>query len=229
MLLGFVTVFLLAFSKLKKRSVSIDDMFIVSACTLLIALIGASFLYAVVTYPVSFIIESLIKGNFEAFGGLVFYDGLIGGVLGAILGIRIAKGKIKVFESAIVPFIPIGHAIGRIGCVMAGCCRGFEYNGVFALFYPGSEQGYFPVQITEAVINVIIAVILICYSKKERKVYNILLLYLLLYAVSRFVLEFFRGDAVRGIFFGLSTSQWIAVLLFAFSLVCLSLRKLKNT
>lgn len=229
MLLGFVTVFLLAFDRLKNHNVSIDDMFIVSACALLIALMGASFLYAVVTYPVSFIIESLLKGNFEVFGGLVFYGGLIGGVLGAMLGIRIAKGEIKVFESAIVPFIPIGHAIGRIGCVMAGCCRGFEYNGAFAIFYPGSAQGYFPVQITEAVINVIIAVILICYSKKERKAYNILLLYLLLYAVIRFSLEFFRGDAVRGIFFGFSTSQWIAILLFVLSLVCLSLRKLKNT
>ncbi len=228
MLLGVITVFLCAFFRLKKRGESVYDLFIVSACTLLAALMGASLLFAIVTYPISFILESLFSGNFEVFGGLVYYGGLIGGIVGAMIGIKIAKGKLQPFENAIVPFMPIGHAIGRIGCVMAGCCKGFEYDGPFALYYPGFEHGHFPVQIVEAFFNVIIAIILIVYSKKERKTYGILLLYLLLYSVSRFLLELMRGDAVRGIFFGLSTSQWIAIALFAVSLLFIFIRKIRK-
>ena len=169
-----------------------------------------------------------MEGRFEIFSGLVFYGGLIGGIVGGILGIKVAKINTQLVERSVVPFLPIGHAIGRIGCLLAGCCTGKEYDGIFAIHYPSTvselsaEQGYFPVQLLEAGINIIISITLIIYSKKQKPKYSILFLYLLLYSVMRFCLEFLRGDEIRGIYFGLSTSQCISILLLLVSFVYFS-------
>ncbi len=225
MCIGIAVVFLLAFKRIKKHNISIDDMFIITAFSLLIGLFSASSLNTFVTYPFSFIIKSILAGKFEIFGGLVYYGGLLGGIIGAIIGIKIAKVKTQIVEISVIPFLPIGHAIGRIGCIMAGCCNGMKYDGMFAIHYPRSivglsvEQGYFPVQLLEAVLNIIIAVILIIYSKKEKPKYNILFLYLTFYAIVRFFLEFLRGDEIRGIYLGVSTSQWISIFLLIISLI----------
>ncbi len=235
MLIAVVTVFLLSFKRARKNNISIDDMFIIGASSLSIGLIFANFLNVMVSYPISTIINSILKGNFEIFGGLVFYGGLIGGILGGILGIKIAGVKTAIIENSVVPYLPIGHAIGRIGCVMAGCCNGMEYQGPFAIYYSNSianlpvEQGYFPIQVLEAILNIIISACLINYSKKERITYSLLFLYLLLYSIVRFSLEFLRGDLIRGIYYGLSTSQWISIILFATSLIYFLLLIKKNS
>jgi len=220
MCLGISLVFLLAYVRARKHKILIDDLFIIASFSLLFGLIGASALHAITTYPIKTLIKLILSGNFEFLGGLVFYGGLIFGILGGIIGIKISKVKFQTIEACIVPFLPLGHAIGRFGCLMAGCCNGIEYDGLFAIHYPNSvaglfaEQGYFPVQILEALLNIMVSAFLIIYTKKERKKYSILFLYLLLYAAMRFLLEFLRGDAVRGIYFGISTSQWISLSIF---------------
>ena len=128
-------------------------------------------------------------------------------------------------ERSVVPFIPLGHGIGRVGCVMAGCCHGFPYEGPFALYYPNSvaglspDQGYFPVQPLEALINVGICLILLWYEKRMKRPGQLLFAYMGFYAVARFFLEMLRGDAVRGIWYSVSTSQIISLGLLAVSLV----------
>lgn len=224
MFVGILVVFILAFNRVKKENILIDDMFIIAAFSVLFSLMGASILYAFVTYPIQVIVQSVLSGNFEVFGGLVYYGGLLGGVVGSIIGINVAKVEVSVIERSIVPFLPIGHAIGRIGCVMAGCCNGMEYEGLFAISYPNSilglsaEQKYFPVQILEAILNIIIAIVLIKYSKKERKKYSLLFWYFFGYGITRFFLEFLRGDEARGLYFGISTSQIISAFLLVISL-----------
>jgi len=230
MFLGVALVFVLANNRMKKQNACIYDLFIVAAFCMLFVLIGSSVLYALVTYPFGTLVKMLLAGKFEVFGGLVYYGGLIGGIIGAIIGVKVSKVDTKIVERSVIPFLPLGHAIGRVGCVMAGCCNGMEYSGLFAIHYPHSvaglppEQGYFPVQLLEAFINIFIALILIFYSRKERKTYNILFLYLLMYGITRFSLEFLRGDAVRGIYFGISTSQWVSIGLIAISLLNFAFR-----
>lgn len=220
MCIGISLVFLLSYIRARKNKVSIDDLFIIASFSLLVGLVGASTLHAITTYPIKTIIKLIISGKFEFLGGLVFYGGLIFGILGGIIGIKVSKTKFQTIEAFIVPFLPLGHAIGRLGCFMAGCCSGIEYNGLFAVYYPNSvaslpaHQGYFPVQLLEAVLNILVSIVLIIYTKKERKKYGVLSLYLLTYAAMRFLLEFLRGDSVRGIYFRLSTSQWISLSIF---------------
>ena len=137
------------------------------------------------------------------------------------------------FERSAIPYIPLGHAIGRIGCLLAGCCHGFEYYGPLAVKSEILADGkmYFPIQAVESVMNIIIMIILLLYRKKtdEKDVsgHGILILYLLLYSIMRFTNEFFRGDSVRGVRI-LSTSQWISVALFVACIAAIIFRKKKN-
>lgn len=225
-MLGFGLAVVFALYKGKPNGLVIEDVLIVGAFALGFALIGGNLLYIFVSYSSSQIVEFIRAGNFAFLGsGIVFYGGLVGGVLGALLGVRVAGCKFALIERSVVPFVPLGHAVGRIGCVLAGCCHGFAYDGLFALYYPNSvsglspEQGYFPVQLLESLVNVGLCVFLLWYEKKIRRVTDVLFTYTGLYAILRFFLEMLRGDAARGIWNTLSTSQIISVILLCISIV----------
>lgn len=83
--------------------------------------------------------------------------------------------------------------------------------------YSGVPTGValFPVQAVESAALLLIFGVLVAYTRRRRRPNRVGALYLLLYAPCRFVLEFFRYDAIRGSFFGLSTSQWLSLALFA--------------
>ena len=145
--------------------------------------------------------------------------------MGALLGIRIARADFSTVVRAVVPHIPLAHAVGRVGCVMAGCCHGFAYDGPLALYYPRSvlglspTQGYFPVQLLEALLNVLIFLLLRWQEKHAKRAIDLLFSYLGIYAVSRFFLEMLRGDRLRGVWHMLSTSQIISIALLIVSVV----------
>lgn len=232
---GFVLAVILALQKGKTKGLIIEDLLVVGAFGLGCALLGGSLLYVFVTYSLTQIRAFLQQGDFSFLGsGIVFYGGLIGGVAGTLVGIRVAGCKFEVIERSVVPFVPLGHAIGRVGCVMAGCCYGFAYGGPFALHYPHAvsglspEQGYFPVQPLEALINVGICLFLLWYEKKMKRATHLLFAYLGLYAVSRFFLEMLRGDEIRGAWNLISTSQIISILLLIVSIVGLCWGKRSN-
>lgn len=226
MLLGIALAVILATHKGKSKGLIFEDVLIVGAFALGSALIGGCVLFIFVTYSPEQVIAFIRSGDFRFLNsGIVFYGGLIGGVLGALVGIRVAGCKFAVIERSVVPFIPLGHAIGRIGCVLAGCCHGFAYDGPLALHYSHSvlglspAQGYFPVQPLESLINVGICIFLLWYEKRMRRATDLLFTYLGLYAVSRFFLEFLRGDAIRGVWNSLSTSQIISLVLLGISIL----------
>ncbi len=223
---GFALAFFLALRKGKPHGLIAEDLLIVGAFALGTALVGGTLMYIFVTYSPSEIVEFVQRGDFSFLSsGIVFYGGLIGGLAGAMGGIRVAGCKFDVIERSVVPFVPLGHAIGRIGCVMAGCCHGFAYDGLLALHYPKSvsgvspEQGFFPVQPLESLINVGISVFLLWYEKRMKRMTELLFVYLGLYGFSRFFLEMLRGDAIRGIWNTLSTSQIVSILLLCVSII----------
>lgn len=220
MLLGIILAVILGIRRGKPRGLQFEDVLIVGAFALGCALISGCLLFVFVTYTPQQIWQYICSGNFGFLSsGIIFYGGLVGGVLGALIGIRVAGCAFSVIENAVVPFIPLGHAVGRIGCVMAGCCYGFAYEGPFALYYPNSvsglapTQGYFPVQPLESLINVIICLLLLLYDKRKHRTFDLLFVYLGLYAIARFFLEMLRGDMIRGMWNMLSTSQIISLIL----------------
>lgn len=237
MLLGILTVSLLSIRRAKKHNIKFEDVIIVTAFIIGFFIFGAWLLYITVTYSFKELLEMLYERDFSFLnnGGLVFYGGLLSGIIGAFLGLKFTKIEHLYAEDIFVPYVPLGHAIGRIGCFFAGCCRGMKYEGIFSvrynydLFGNVSNEEYFPTQLLEATMNVFIFLTLLIYRRRKRKVYDLLFLYIFEYAVFRFFIEYFRGDFVRGIYFNISTSQWISILLvvicFVYNFVGINLKK----
>ena len=150
--------------------------------------------------------------------GLVFYGGLLGGLLGLFLVSRKTKKNMITFTDLMAPCFCLAHAGGRVGCLMAGCCYGMEYTGPCAVVLDGVSR--LPTQIMEAIFLVILSVVLIAvYLKKPRRGV-VTGLYMTIYAVWRFVIEFFRAD-YRGNVGPLSTSQFISLFILAFGVYLL--------
>ena len=205
------------FNELKK-----DDVLFAILYAVIGLGIGAKLLYILTNIP--FLIENyqsldLWPTLIQMFkGGFVFYGGLLGGILGVYIYAKQFKIPFKSLLLTVLPVVPLIHAIGRIGCLCAGCCYGMEYDGFGAIVFHNSMLApnnvpLFPMQIIEAICNLIIFIILLCTYKKFLGTYKTLGLYLILYSIVRFILEFFRGDLIRGIYFSLSTSQWISIIL----------------
>ena len=222
MTIGVLLCGYLALLKAKSIGINNEEMIVVMAVALGMALLSAGLLYILVTYPIKELINSILNKNFTFLknGGLVFYGGLVGGIIGSIFALRWQHLDASKVEQCLIPVLPLGHAIGRVGCLFAGCCHGFEYTGPLAVnnLLVSTGKTYFPIQAVEALLNLGIFIFFLWYTRKKRPPYHILCAYLLFYSILRFILEFYRGDLIRGSFLILSTSQWISIVVFLVSI-----------
>lgn len=150
-------------------------------------------------------------------GGFVFYGGLIFGLI-FYLVYSLRFKKFNFHKSyLLIPGIAFGHAIGRIGCFLTGCCYGSQCELPWAVKMEGEFRH--PVQLYEAFALFSIGFLALSWIEKKKTNLNIITNYLLVYSGVRFFIEFFRGDEIRGIFwFSLSTSQFISLGLIILSL-----------
>ncbi|NLL91463.1 MAG: prolipoprotein diacylglyceryl transferase [Ruminococcaceae bacterium] len=234
-LTGFVAGVVFMVFNAKHRNISKLDAFLLSLFCIIGALIGAYLLYIVLMLPdiincIRINRTDLVRAVVFS-GGLVYYGGVAGGFSGFYF--YTSKYRINKTDSAdiIAPSLSLGHVFGRIGCFFAGCCYGVESErfGIAFSESPIAPNGIklLPVPLYEAAAEVLIAAIsyfLMRKSKKGSAVFS----YLLLYPAFRFIIEFWRGDKYRGIFFGLSTSQWISIFVFTASLLTLIFKSLKS-
>jgi len=153
----------------------------------------------------------------------VFYGGLILAVIVALWYVRRTGLPLWTTCDVFAPGIALGHAIGRFGCLFAGCCYGkptsmpwgITFTERFAAENVGTPLGIplHPTQLYEAGAELLILFVLLATERKGRPFAGrTFWLYMLLYAVSRFIIEIYRGDE-RGTIFMLSTSQFISVIL----------------
>ena len=166
-------------------------------------------------YPVLFLAR--------LFGGLVFYGGLFGALIGVYVYSRFFKESFEVAMKLAVPVFPLAHFFMRLGCFAAGCCYGLPHPMGITFTQSLGAPNYIPlipVQLFEAFANLLIFAALWVYTNKERHWQAVLALYAFLYAIVRFWLEFLRGDEARGTIFGFPTSQAISA---AVILACLVL------
>lgn len=166
----------------------------------------------------------------EAGGG--FYGGFIGAALFAWYYVRSRHLPLfKVFD-AFAPAVAIGQAIGRVGCFMAGDDFGkpaphSHFSVIFTSQYAHQMSQtplgvpLYPVQLFESALTLIIFLVLIGFYRHKKRDGQIFVMYLMMYAVARFVLEYYRGDMDRGFFFhgSLSTAQLVAIAAFGLGIV----------
>lgn len=225
-LIGAAAFCLLSVFLAKKRGkVPAEDIFYMSLYAGIGCLIGAKLLYIIISVHTYWFPEESFSYNLKYWeiilttGGLVFYGGLIGAVLGALRYCKHFGIHAKEAFETITPAVPLFHAFGRVGCFMAGCCYGIEYDGAFSVTFQnaiGAPNGVplLPVQLIEAAGNFLLAAVLtVLFLKTTVSLPGI---YLVFYSMMRFILEFFRGDTVRGIFGNLSVSHRISMAIFTF-------------
>ncbi len=224
--IGVIIANLVAVAVIKRTETDFNDFIILEAYCFLGAFIGAKVLYLAVSLnDIDWERITEIKYfNTLMQSGFVFYGGLIGGILATVLAGRIHSIDSKIYVRTFIFLIPMIHSFGRIGCFMAGCCYGKPYQGRFSVIFPEGSFApsgirLFPVQLLEAVILMVISLVVLTVLIKK---YSFTVeVYLLLYGISRFLLEYLRADENRGIFAGLSTSQWISMVLVGISVVLL--------
>ena len=175
---------------------------------------GAKLLYSFTQIP--WLFENFSLKNLIMLiprSGLVFYGGLFGVIFTLLYITRKSPDLRKSAFSVCVPAMPLFHAFGRIGCFLTGCCYGKELShpirlGVLIL-------NRVPTQLIESFSEFSLFIILLIIERKKSDT-DLFRIYLVAYAVIRFINEFFRGDEIRGVFLGLSTSQWISLMILVY-------------
>ena len=194
-------------------------------------LIGAKLLFIIVSWKT--IMEYDLSFMDVMKGGFVFYGGLIGGIIGLFIYVKGYKLDAGDFFDLFATVIPFGHAIGRVGCFLGGCCYGMEYDGPLSVTYHinigNTPTGVplFPVQLAEAFLLLILFGVMVWIYKREHQKWTPVIVYGFAYCIIRFVLEYLRGDKLRGFALGMSTSQLIS-LIFAVALFILLIIRSKN-
>ncbi len=203
--------------------------------------------FGIIGARVAFLIEhpETVKGFLDILalwkGGVDFFGGLIGGVLGVLFAVKRYSLPLWKVADVAAPSLALAHAIGRLGCTAAGCCYGRQVPNVenttvgihfmkdFPFFYVVFPSGavappgtpLYPTQLMEAGGNFLIFLVLIFLFRKKKFDGEVFGLYMLLYGAERFVLEFYRGvtPTIQGV--GLTWNQIVALLMVILSVLLL--------
>ena len=144
-------------------------------------------------------------------GGLSWFGGLIAGSLAGVVYLRMKRVAVLEILDLLAPFIALGQAIGRVGCLLNGCCYGRPSD--FGLYLPCLGTTVIPTQIYSSLILLVIFIFLRYFQEKPRRQGIVFFTYLLLYSLKRFLIEFWRADAIV-VFLGLSVFQLFSLALF---------------
>jgi phosphatidylglycerol:prolipoprotein diacylglycerol transferase len=164
--------------------------------------------------------------------GGVFYGGLIAAIVVCVYQLR--KHKLPLWKSAdlFAPGIALGYMVGRLGCLLAGCCFGKPTDVAWAITFTDPVANLnvgtplnvplHPTQVYESAAGLVIFLLLMALERRGRTFNGrTFWLFVLFYSVSRFIIEFFRGDDRGMPLEWLSTSQLISLVLFPLSLIML--------
>ena len=156
-------------------------------------------------------------------GGLVFFGGFSGGLLGVVWAIHRARLPLLRTVDLLIPPMVVAHALGRIGCFLNGCCYGRFTTVPWGVVFPSESLPRHPTQLYESVALIGIFLGLKLLECRSPRPGSILLAYGLAYGVWRFCVEFLRGDTPP-IAWGLTVFQLISLGMVAASGVFLLLR-----
>jgi phosphatidylglycerol:prolipoprotein diacylglycerol transferase len=162
--------------------------------------------------------------------GFVIYGAIGGGALAMYLYSRKKGWSIIEMLDMTVPGLAIAQGFGRIGCFLAGCCYGAETTLPVGVVFPKGSLAppgihIHPTQIYSSIFDFLLGFILLYYSKREQQTGKVMGLYLMIYSIGRFLVEFLRDDP-RGNVGVFSTSQFIAIFTLVFGIIIFNSHKI---
>lgn len=215
--IGVLACVIMGTYRAKKKDMNPESVIDITIISVLLGFVGAKLLYVIVEFK-TFLVDpfSVLGGE-----GFVVYGGIIAGVLAAMVYCRIKKLVFLEYFDLLAPSIAIAQGFGRIGCFLAGCCYGHVTDGPLGVMFPDNSLApsgvkVLPTQMFSAAGDFLIMAILLVFARKSKHKGQVGAMYLLLYGVGRFMIEFLRGDE-RGGILGLSTSQFISIFIVIFA------------
>lgn len=218
--LGLLIGYFIAEKRASKNGYDTDKLFNLFLACMLGCIIGGKLLYCIVEFD-EFIYDPIMLFDFQ--NGFVIYGGLIGGFF---FGYKYCQYEgihfFKYFEW-FIPSLALAQGIGRIGCLFAGCCYGKETNAWFGITYTNSliapnNVSLIPTQLMMSIFDLCLAVYLFILARKKPHVGIQTSMYIMIYSIARFLIEFLRDDD-RGMWGFLSTSQYISILTLLFGII----------
>ncbi len=213
--LGVVAALLMAWRRSRARGLSDDTATTLVLLAVIIGYVGSK-LFFLLTHFSDFLRDPLGMLGSE---GFVVYGGLIFGTLACFFYCRHIKQPFLRWADILLPGVALAQSLGRIGCFLAGCCYGRPTDSWLGVTFPPGSMApsgvkLLPTQLFSSAGDLLICLILLWIDKKARRDGVVLDLYLILYSVGRFLIEFLRDD-YRGSVGALSSSQFIAIFVFA--------------
>lgn len=210
--IGLIACLFLATYRAEKRGLNPDMCYGILYSGVITGFIGAKIFYVFVEW------DSFIKApaSFISSSGFVVYGGITFGVLAGFLYCKIKKESFLSYFDLVVPSIAIAQGFGRIGCFMAGCCYGRPTDSFLGIAFHNSHYApnnikLLPTQLFSAAGDFAIMGILLFLDKKINKKGMLAGIYIVLYSIGRFGIEFLRNDE-RGSVGNLSTSQFYGLM-----------------
>ncbi len=168
------------------------------------------------------------------FNGLTSFGGIIFGFIGLLVFLKIKKIPLwPMLDTVGVPGL-VAHAIGRIGCLLNGCCFGYPCTDGYCVHVEGHTGAFLPAQGFDTIMCLIIAGILLLIERKQLKPGVGFMFCIVGYGASRFVYEFWRAgpfDSASGTYLPdllgstpLTKAQWMSTLLILVSIIVIILR-----
>ncbi|MBW6411113.1 prolipoprotein diacylglyceryl transferase [Clostridium weizhouense] len=210
--IGILVAVSLLLKRAKRKGYNEDSLLNLIILAIISGVLGGKLLF-ILTELRSILNNPSILMNFGY--GFVIYGAIILGAISIVLYCRKRGWKVMEIMDLTVPGLAIAQGFGRIGCFLAGCCYGAETNLPIGVEFPVNSLApsgvhLHPTQIYSSVFDFLLGFFLLYYSRKERKSGRVLSLYLIIYSIGRFMIEFLRNDP-RGNVGMLSTSQFIAI------------------
>jgi phosphatidylglycerol:prolipoprotein diacylglycerol transferase len=196
--LGFLAGFWTASRRAVRDGLKADDIMDSAIWILIGTVVGARSLHVISYWHEQYAGQPWKEIFMIQKGGLVYYGGLMGASAAAILYTRIRHMPLWKYADALAPSVALGHAFGRVGCLMTGCCFGKECHLPWAISFPPQHETHgipvHPTQIYESLLNFCLYLFLAWAYRRKKFDGQIFAAYLMIYAVVRSFVELFRGD-----------------------------------
>jgi phosphatidylglycerol:prolipoprotein diacylglycerol transferase len=189
------------------------------------AILGARIVYVTTYWKQEFADQPFTEVFMIQHGGLVYYGGLIGAVVAGMIAIHRLKLPLWKTADVFAPSIALGSVFGRIGCLLNGCCYGRTCDLPWAITFTNPQAAQYsntplgvplhPTQVYDALLNLLLYFFLAWLFRRKKFDGQIFATYLILYAVFRSCVEYFRGDYPGDhIHAGLTSAQLVSVPIF---------------
>ena len=214
--IGIIAAYIVTEYRAKKMNLNHEKIFALVIWCLIAGMLGAKLMYCI-TQIKEIVANPRILLKIE--DGFVVYGGIIGGILAGYLFCKKEKLNFLKYFDLVMPSIALAQGFGRIGCYLAGCCYGMETDSHFGIVFPEGSIApsgihLVPTQLISSGLDFVNFLVLIALAKRVKADGQVAGFYLIFYSVGRFILEFFRGDLIRGNVGSLTTSQFISILTF---------------